>query len=138
MNLTKASQESTNPLLTEGSDRDDMPRFRVQFRTIASSVSTVIEQEGLAFDLSLRGCRVDAPIALHKLLLMELRIFVPDLDWPIMVDGAVVQWVKGNIFGLLFVRLRQTEEERLIQVIDGDYRGDEVHVGAKASMNKAA
>ncbi len=50
---------------------------------------------------------------------MELRIFVLDLDWPIMVEGAVVQWVKGNIFSLLFVRLRQTEEERLIQVIDG-------------------
>ena len=138
MKLTKGRPQSANLLLTEGSDRGDMPRFRVQFRTIASSVSTVIEQEGVAFDLSLRGCRVEAPIALQKLLLMELRIFVPDLDWPIMVEGAVVQWVKGNIFSLLFVRLRQTEEERLIQVIDGDYQDDEVHLGAESFIKQAA
>jgi hypothetical protein len=119
MNLTKGHPQSSNLELTEGSDRGDMPRFRVQFRTIASSMSTVIEQEGLAFDLSLRGCRVEAPIALPKFLLMELRIYVPDLDWPIMVDGAVVQCVKGFIFSLFFVRLRQTEEERLMKVIDG-------------------
>jgi hypothetical protein len=49
--------------------------------------------------------------------LLELRIYIPDLDWPLMVDGAVVQWVKGHTFGLRFLRLRQTEEDRLAEVI---------------------
>jgi hypothetical protein len=72
---------------------------------------------GTVLDLSLEGCRVEAPIAVQESLLMELRIYVPDLDWPLMVDGAVVQWVKGQTFGLRFLRLSQTEDDRLAQVI---------------------
>ena len=34
-----------------------------------------------------------------------------------MVDEAVVQWVKGNTFGLQFVRLRQNQADRLAWVM---------------------
>jgi hypothetical protein len=39
------------------------------------------------------------------------------LDWPLMLDAAVVQWVKGTTFGLRFLRLRQTEKDRLAEVL---------------------
>ena len=74
---------------------------------------------GTVLDLSLGGCRVDAPVAVQRSLLLELRIYVPDLEWPLMVEGAVVQWVQGNTFGLRFLRLRQDEEDRLAQVLAG-------------------
>jgi len=72
---------------------------------------------GTVLDLSLGGCRVEAPLAVEPHLLLELRIYIPHLEWPLMVDRAVVQWVKENIFGLRFLRLRQAENDRLARVI---------------------
>ena len=48
---------------------------------------------------------------------VELRIHVPDLDWPLMIEAASVQWVSGQIFGLAFFQIRDTEHQRLEQVI---------------------
>ena len=52
---------------------------------------------------------------------MELRIYVPDLEWPLMIEAANVQWVSGQTFGLAFFRIRETEQLRLGQVI-GDLK----------------
>jgi PilZ domain-containing protein len=116
-NLTTASPHSSQAKLLSGSDRRVTPRFRVQFRTVMAAHKTLIEHTGSVLDLSLIGCRVEASIPVHQSLVMELRIYVPDLDWPIMVDAAVVQWVDGNTFGLYFVRLRPTQGDRLAWVI---------------------
>ena len=95
------------------------PRFRVQFRTVVFGTGTesVVEGTGTILDLSVGGCRVEAPIAVEPNLLLELRIYIPDLDWPLIVDGAVVQWVKGQTFSLRFLRLRPAENHRLTRVI---------------------
>ena len=116
LNITTATHPDDSTMCEE-SDRRGTPRFGVRFRTIMSGHSAMSEETGLVRDLSLAGCRVEAPVAVQKAVLMELRIFVPDLDWPIMIDGAVVQWVKGNAFGLHFVRLRPKENDRLSWVI---------------------
>lgn len=102
---------------TTPSDRRAMPRFRVQFRTTFSG-PTVIEGNGTVLDLSLEGCRVETTTPVLPSLLMELRIHVPDLDWPLMIDEATVWWVRGQTFGLGFFRLRELERERLRQVIE--------------------
>ena len=102
---------------TTPSDRRAMPRFRVQFRTTFSG-PTVIEGNGTVLDLSLAGCRVESTTTVLPSLIMELRIHVPDLDWPLMIDGAVVRWVMGQTFGLGFLRLREPERERLRQLIE--------------------
>jgi hypothetical protein len=39
------------------------------------------------------------------------------LEWPLIIEAASVQWVSGQIFGLAFVRLTDTEYQRLGQVI---------------------
>jgi hypothetical protein len=112
-----STQPSGNASINETSDRRIVPRYRVQFRTIVSVSGTAIEGRGTIIDLSLGGCRVEAPLNVQPSILLELRIYIPELDWPLMVDGAVVQWVKGHTFGLRFLRLRQTEEDRLAEVI---------------------
>jgi hypothetical protein len=48
---------------------------------------------------------------------LELRIYGPDLEWPLMVEAASVQWVSGQTFGLAFFRVTETEHQRLEQVI---------------------
>ena len=97
-------------------ERRAMPRLRVQFRTTFSG-STILEGTGVMLDLSMGGCRIESQVTVEPGVSLELRIHVPDLDWPLMIDAASVQWVNGQTFGLAFSRMTETERQRLDQVI---------------------
>jgi len=68
-------------------------------------------------DLSTGGCRIESPVIIESGVSLELRIYAPDLDWPLMIEAASMQWVSGQTFGLAFFRVTDTERERLEQVI---------------------
>ncbi|MBS0166234.1 MAG: PilZ domain-containing protein [Nitrospira sp.] len=97
-------------------DRRVTPRFKVQFRTTFSA-SPKLDATGTILDLSAGGCRVESSAHLTPGMALELRIFVPDLEWPLMVEAATVQWVSGQTFGLAFFRISESERQRLEQVI---------------------
>ena len=111
------SERSGQALSTEVTDLRATPRYRVQFRSVVSSSGRVREGMGTVLDLSLRGLSGGSPFRCATSLVMELRIYVPSLDWPLMVDGAVVQSVDGATFDLRFLRLREIEKQRLAEVI---------------------
>jgi len=69
-------------------------------------------------DLSSGGCRVESPVPVEPGLLLELRIYAPNVEWPLMIEAANVQWVSGLTFGLAFFRITEAEQERLGQVIE--------------------
>ena len=104
-------------LLSQSEDRRSTPRFEVEFRTLVSDKSGINDQVGVILDLSLSGCHVRVPILVYPTLVMELRLYAPDLDRPIFVEKAVVQWVKGDTFGLHFLILQQAELIRLGRLI---------------------
>ena len=97
-------------------DQRATPRFRVQFRTTVSG-PTQPEGTGLMLDLSRGGCRLESPFLFLPGLSLELQIYVPGLEWPLMIDGADVQWVSEQTAGLAFVRIRETEQQRLDEVL---------------------
>ena len=113
----RTSQVQDNAMTIQGSDRRVAPRFRVQFRTFLTDQNSMSEHMGTILDLSVAGCRVESLVPVQPSAVMELRIYVPDLDWPIMVDEAIVQWVKGRSFGLHFVKTRQGTKDRLSWVL---------------------
>jgi len=76
------------------------------------------EGTGVMLDLSSGGCRVESPVSVEPGLLLELRIYAPDVEWPLMIEAANVQWVSGQTFGLAFFRITETEQQRLGQVIE--------------------
>jgi len=92
---------SGNAIIDATGDRRAVPRFRVQFRTVLSVSGTTIEGRGTILDLSLGGCRVEAPWDVQLSSLLELRIYIPDLDWPLMVDGAAMG-EGANLWSALF------------------------------------
>lgn len=104
-------------------DRRATPRLRVQFRTTFSS-SPKKEGAGVMLDLSSGGCRVESPVPVEPGLLLELRIYAPDVEWPLMIEAANVQWVSGKTFGLAFFRITETEQQRLGQVIEDLMEGE--------------
>ena len=48
---------------------------------------------------------------------VELQVQVPGWERPLVIDGAHVRWVKGQLVGLEFVRMSKTEQQRLEKVI---------------------
>lgn len=100
----------------KAADRRATPRFRVQFRTTFAGV-TKAEGTGVVLDLSLGGARVESGHAPRPGAGLELRIYVPGEDWPLMVDSATVQWAKGEVFGLAFNHIKDVERTRLKDVI---------------------
>jgi PilZ domain-containing protein len=97
-------------------DRRAAPRINVQFRTTFSASST-LEGTGIMLDLSRGGCRIESPVTVEPGTSLELRIYAPDIEWPLMIDAASVQWVSGQTFGLAFSRMTDTEHQRLGQVV---------------------
>lgn len=91
------------------------PRFRVQFRSTFAGYQ--IEGEGKAIDLSQGGCKIESDLRVPASATLELRLYVPDLDWPVRVEQAAVKWARGQQFGLEFVRLLPKEEETLLRVV---------------------
>jgi hypothetical protein len=91
----------------------------VKSREFSADAMYATQQEadihGIAFGQRLIDGTVEAQIAPG--LSLELRVYVPGLEWPLMIDGAHVQWVSGQIVGLAFFRIRQTEQQRLDEVI---------------------
>jgi hypothetical protein len=96
-------------------NRRTTPRVRVQFRTTFSDAKQ-LEGMGVLLDLSVGGCRIESPVLVAPGFSLELRIHVPALEWPIMIEAASVQWVSGLMFGLAFFRLKEGERERLEQL----------------------
>ena len=81
------------------------------------SGSVQSEGTGTILDLSTSGCRLESPLLMLPGLSLELRIAVPGLEWALMIDGADVQWTNENTAGLVFVRMRETERQRLDDVM---------------------
>ncbi len=92
------------------------PRIAVQFQAL---VSGSVESEGMGtiLNLSRNGCCLESQLLMLPGLSLELRIAVPGLEWALMIDGADVQWADEDRAGLTFVRMRETERQRLSDVI---------------------
>ena len=120
----KVEGQSVMDMKTE--DRRAMPRLRVQFRTTFSAASK-LEGTGIMLDLSTGGCRIESPVTVEPGFSLALRIYAPDIEWPLMIEAASVQWVSGQTFGLAFFRITEPEHQRLGQVISDlmEERGDE-------------
>lgn len=91
-------------------------RVAVQFQAMVSG-SVESEGTGMVRDLSRNGCRLESPLLMLPGLSLELRIAVPGLEWALMIDGADVQWADEDRAGLAFVRIRETERQRLYEVV---------------------
>lgn len=76
-----------------------------------------LEGEGTVLDISKSGCRVQCPCELKQGSIIELWLFMPNYEWPLRIERALVRWAKGEEFGLEFANLRPSQRERLRQFL---------------------
>lgn len=97
-------------------DRRDQPRFHAQFRSSLSGGYQ--EGYGRTLDISVGGCKIESDLRVAEGTILECRIHVPGLDWPLRIDEATVKWTDGKIFGLRFSKISRQEQEKLEVVLD--------------------
>ena len=69
--------------------------------------------EGHVLNLSPVGCTVECERSVLDGSYMRLRLFLPDHTPSVDIDLAAVRWVRGELFGVEFLRLPPKERIRL-------------------------
>lgn len=73
----------------------------------------VFAGQGTITNLSVGGCSIESKITLPAQSVVGLKIELPDSQWPLEIERAVVRWVRGNTFGLEFETLSKPDTTRL-------------------------
>ena len=80
-------------------------------------LSDGIAGEGLIEDLSLNGSYMTGNARVSVGMVLTLQMFVPGDPEPLLIDRAIVQWVKGDEFGVDFGTPQPKVAERITQII---------------------
>lgn len=75
--------------------------------------------EGILFDLSATGCRMQSNAALTPGSYLALHIDTPDVEAPLAVEVSIVRWTRDNQFGIEFLRYAQGVRERVTDLVEG-------------------
>ncbi len=92
------------------SERSTVP-CRVDFRAIPAHSFT--EATGRLESLWATGCTILASTPTAPDPVLELRIYLPDGEWPLTVDRAHVTWGHWDSFTVEFVNLPARDQARL-------------------------
>ncbi len=76
-----------------------------------------IAGEGIIKDLSLSGRYITGNATVSVGMLLDLQIFVPGDPLPLLIDQAIVKWVKESEFGVDFDISQPKEAQQITKVI---------------------
>jgi hypothetical protein len=92
------------------------PRFQATF-------SGTLVHQGLlhpidkAMDLSSKGCRLKSPFRAAAGMKVDLLIFLPEAETPILIQGAVVRWSGAHGIGIQFQSIASPHQEQLASTL---------------------
>ena len=92
------------------------PRFQATFS------GTLVHQGHLhpidkALDLSRKGCRLESPFRASAGTKVDLLIFLPEAEIPILIQGAVVRWSGAHGIGIQFQSIASPHQEQLASTL---------------------
>ena len=105
--------------LSPGEDAVDDPHKDRRGRRISFSCRLFFfgeddfEGEATLLDLSANGSRVSSSIPVEKGMALRLSLFLPDHQWALRINEAIVRWIDNDEFGLEFVNITMAQRERL-------------------------
>ncbi|MBX3329617.1 MAG: PilZ domain-containing protein [Nitrospira sp.] len=92
---------------------------RIYVRYPASVQTDNGAAEGILFDLSATGCRMQSNVALTQGSYLALHIEAPETESPLAVEVSIVRWHKDNQFGIEFLRYAQGVRDRVTDLVEG-------------------
>jgi hypothetical protein len=93
------------------------PRMNVRYP--ASVQTDDGAAEGMLFDLSATGCRMQSNVTLTPGSYLALHIDVSETESPLAVEVSIVRWHKDNQFGIEFLRYAQGVRDRVTHLVEG-------------------
>ncbi len=92
------------------------PRFQATFS------GTLVYQGHLhpidkALDLSRKGCRLESPLRASAGMKVDLLLYLPEAESPLLIQGAVIRWSGAHGIGIQFQSLTSPNQERLTRTI---------------------
>jgi hypothetical protein len=96
---------------------------RRQHRRVPAQVKSLLranshEVEGETIDLSLGGAKIESHLIVYPGKQIAVKLVVPEVQEPIYIEQAQVQWIHDQTFGVRFLEVRQQELDELEQLID--------------------
>jgi PilZ domain len=107
---------------------------RRQHRRVPAQLKSLLlgnshEVEGVTLDLSIGGARIESEIDVFPGKQIRVRLIVPGVEEPLLIDQALVRWVDEDTFGIQFLTVNQEERDDLEELIDAF---DELEEGGHA------
>ncbi|HEX5544190.1 MAG TPA: PilZ domain-containing protein [Nitrospira sp.] len=93
------------------------PRICVRYPTSVQTDDGA--SEGILFDLSATGCRMQSNVALTPGSYLALHIEASEIESPLAVEVSIVRWHKDNQCGIEFLRYAQGVRERVTDLVEG-------------------
>lgn len=87
-------------------------RVPVKYRVLVH-FSSGHDTSGTLLDLSLGGCRISSEEGATVGSALEIRIYQDDEHEPIRVERAEVRWARDGEFGVEFMGVTATQQERI-------------------------
>jgi c-di-GMP-binding flagellar brake protein YcgR len=68
---------------------------------------------GIVRNLSSGGCKIESDIRVRDTQLLVLRLAIPQETSPVVIDVAAVRWSHSRTFGVQFLSMKETEQQRI-------------------------
>jgi hypothetical protein len=100
-------------------------RVPARVKSLLKANSHEVESETL--DLSLGGAKFESPLAVQPGRQIIVKLIIPEVEVPLVIEQAQVQWIHDQTFGVRFLDVQQEELDELEQLIDECIALDEGH-----------
>lgn len=96
---------------------------RRQHRRVPARVRSLLranshEVDGETIDLSLGGAKFESDLVVQPGRQIVVKLIIPEVEVPITIEQAQVQWIHDQTFGVRFLGIQQRELDELEQLID--------------------
>lgn len=81
--------------------------------------------EGVVSDLSVSGCAVTCERTVLMGSYIKLSVLLPDPTFSLFIELGKIRWVRGNAFGMEFIRVPMLTRHRLNRVVSQELALDQ-------------
>lgn len=92
------------------------PRIHVRYPATVQTDDAA--GEGLLFDLSATGCRMQSTVTMQAGTYLALHIDAPEEPTPLAVEVSVVRWCRDGQFGIEFLRYANGDRTRVTRLVE--------------------
>lgn len=93
----------------------NLNRVRAQFPV--GIVGDLLDGKGQLVNLSPGGCRIKGDQSLKDSAYLRLILYAPNDPIPIKIELAIIRWVRGDEYGIEFIRVHADHQSRLRQLL---------------------